>query len=63
MSKIHRRQPVIIDPEDWPLWLGEDGIGAAKLMRPVAEHVLDLQRVSYAVNSNRSTGPKLWGEI
>jgi len=63
MSEIHRRQPVIIDPEDWPLWLGEDGIGAAKLMRPVAEHVLDLQRVSYAVNSNRSTGPKLWGEI
>ena len=63
MSEIHRRQPVIIDPEDWPLWLGEDGIGAAKLMRPIAEHVLDLQRVSYAVNSNRSTGPKLWGEI
>ena len=63
MSKIHHRLPVIIDPGDWPLWLGEDGKGAAKLMRPVAEHVLDLQRVSSAVNSNRSAGPKLWNEI
>jgi putative SOS response-associated peptidase YedK len=63
MSKIHHRLPVIIDPGDWPLWLGEDGKGAAKLMRPVAEHVLDLQRVSSAVNSNRSAGPKLWDEI
>ena len=63
MSKIHHRLPVIIDPGDWPLWLGEDGKGAAKLMRPVAEHVLDLQRVSSAVNFNRSTGPKLWDEI
>ena len=33
MSEIHHRLPVIIDPEDWPLWLGEDGKGAAKLMR------------------------------
>ena len=63
MSAIHHRLPVIIDPEDWPLWLGEDGKGAAKLMKPIAEHVLDLQRVSYAVNSNRSSGPELWDHI
>ena len=63
MGKIHHRLPVILDPEDWPLWLGEDGKGAAKLMRPIPEPVLDLQRVSYAVNSNRATGPELWDQI
>ncbi len=63
MGKIHHRLPVIIGPEDWPLWLGEAGKGAAILMRPVEEHVLDLQRVSTAVNSNRASGPKLWEEV
>lgn len=63
MGKIHHRLPVIIGPEDWPLWLGEAGKGAANLMQPVAEYVLDLQRVSTAVNSSRASGPKLWEKI
>jgi len=63
MGEIHHRLPVILGQEDWPLWLGEAGKGAAILMRPVAEHVLDLQRVSTAVNSNRASGPKLWEEV
>jgi putative SOS response-associated peptidase YedK len=63
MSEIHHRLPVIIDPEDWPLWLGEDGKGAAKLMRPIAEHVLDVRRVNTAVNSNCASGRKLWEEV
>ena len=63
MNKIHHRLPVILSPEDWPLWLGEVGRGAAALMSPVAEHVLNLQRVSTAVNSNRASGSKLWEEI
>ena len=32
-------------------------------MRPVADDVLDLRRVSSAVNSNRATGPELWNVI
>jgi len=60
MGKIHHRLPVILGQEDWPLWLGEAGKGAAILMRAVEEHVLDLQRVSTAVNSNRASGRKLW---
>ncbi|MDA9823782.1 SOS response-associated peptidase, partial [Paracoccaceae bacterium] len=44
-------------------WLGEAGKGAATLMRPVADDVLDLQRVSSAINSNRATGPELWNVI
>lgn len=29
MSAIHHRMPVILDPADWALWLGEEGKGAA----------------------------------
>ena len=32
-------------------------------MRPVADDVLDLYRVSRAVNSNRATGAKFWKVI
>lgn len=59
MSPIHDRLPVILDPEDWPLWLGEAGHGAARLMRPVPEGALDLVRVSTRVNSSRAEGPDL----
>ena len=59
MAPIHDRLPVILDPADWPLWLGEAGHGAATLMRPAAEGALSFRRVSTAVNSNRAEGPDL----
>ena len=63
MAEIHHRLPVILSPEEWPLWLGEAGKGAALLMQPIAEKALDLSRVSSFVNSNRATGPELWKVI
>lgn len=59
MSAIHHRMPVIVAPEDWPLWLGEAGKGAAILMRPAPDDLLISQRVSTKVNSNRASGPDL----
>lgn len=59
MGKIHHRIPVILEPADWPLWLGEAGRGAAPLMRATGEDVLTFRRVSTAVNSNRAAGPEL----
>lgn len=58
MQGIHDREPVILDPKDWALWLGEVGHGAAPLMRPTSG-VLDRHRVDMAVNSNRAAGPNL----
>ena len=63
MTEIHHRLPVILGPNEWPLWLGEAGKGAATLMQPVADDVLNLQRVDSAINSNRATGPELWHVI
>ncbi len=59
LSHIHTRMPVIIAPQDWPLWLGEAGHGAARLMRPAPEGALKFWRVSTAVNSNRASGADL----
>lgn len=59
MAAIHHREPVILEPADWPLWLGEAGHGAAALMRPTAEGVLQAHRVDPRVNSNRAEGPDL----
>ncbi|PRY92526.1 SOS response-associated peptidase [Donghicola tyrosinivorans] len=59
MSTIHHRMPVVLEPENFGLWLGEEGHGAAPLMRPAAEEVLRWYRVDPAVNSNRAEGPEL----
>ena len=59
MSQIHHRMPVSLGPDDWPLWLGEAGRGAAALMVAPPEDALSFHRVSTAVNSNRAAGPEL----
>ena len=59
MAPIHHRIPVVLEAEDWPLWLGEAGKGAARLMQAPGEDVLHFNRVSRAVNSNRASGPEL----
>lgn len=59
LAAIHDRAPLVLEPSDWALWLGEAGPGAARLMRPAAEGVLALHRVGLEVNSNRAEGPGL----
>ena len=56
---VHHRMPVILEPENWAKWLGEEGHGAALLMRPAAEDVLRFHRVAREVNSNRAQGAHL----
>ena len=59
MAQIHHRMPVILEPQDWPLWLGEEGKGAATLMKAAPEDTLIWHRVDRAVNSNRASGEGL----
>lgn len=59
MAAIHHRVPVILEPRDWPMWLGEAGKGAARLMTALPDGALTFHRVDPAVNSNRASGPEL----
>ena len=59
MARVHHRMPVILAPQDWALWLGEEGKGAALLMKPAPKGTLSNYRVSRAVNSSRVESPDL----
>ncbi len=59
MAQIHHRMPVVLRQEDWALWLGEAGHGAATLMKSAPDDALQFWRVDTAVNSNRAEGAQL----
>lgn len=59
VAHLHDRQPVILPPAAQGLWLGEEGHGAARLMRPSDGGTLRAWRVGTAVNSNRARGAGL----
>ena len=59
MAEIHNRIPVLLEPGDWGLWLGENGKGAARLMTAAPDEGYDMYRVGTEVNSNRATGEGL----
>lgn len=59
ISAIHHRMPVIIAPENFGLWLGEEGKGAATLMRPAPTGTALSYRVSRDVNGARFDEPRL----
>lgn len=63
LSTLHARMPVIVAPENWALWLGEEGEGAAVLMTAAPEDHLRFHRVDRAVNKMSAAGPELVSSI
>lgn len=59
MSAIHHRMPVTLSPDQYGLWLGEEGRGAARLMLAGPEDRFRFHRVDRRVNSNRASGQGL----
>ena len=59
VGSIHHRMPVVLEPADWALWLGEAGKGAARLMTAAPEDALEFYRVDPKVNSNRASSADL----
>ena len=55
--------PVILEPDAWAVWLGEDTAAAMRLMRPAADDVLHLWPVSRAVNSVWNNGAELLDRV
>lgn len=59
MRAIHDRMPVILEPEDWPVWLGEQDGHATLLLRPAPEGTLKLWPVSPRVNTPKNNAAHL----
>ena len=55
----HDRMPVIIQREDWPIWLGEVAGHAADLLHPPPDELTLAWPVGQAINSPRNNGPEL----
>jgi putative SOS response-associated peptidase YedK len=58
LRPLHERMPVVLEPADWPLWLGETQGDAGALLRPSAVE-FRTWRVSTAVNNVRNDTPAL----
>jgi putative SOS response-associated peptidase YedK len=41
LAPLHHRMPVVVAPEAFPLWLGEAGDGASRLMVPAEDDLLE----------------------
>jgi putative SOS response-associated peptidase YedK len=59
MAELHNRMPLVIDPKDWPAWLGEVEADPATLLGPPPDDTLRAWPVSQAVNTPRNNGPEL----
>src|SRR5215472_813694 len=58
LRPLHERMSVILEPADWPAWLGELEGGAAALLRPSGAE-LRVWRVGTAVNNVRNDSEAL----
>lgn len=59
LAKVHQREPVTVRQEDFDLWLGEEGEGAAALMQSADPTHLVRHRVGTEVNSGYVDRPDL----
>lgn len=65
VSKVHHREPVILEPSAWDEWLDE-GRGptlVASMLRPVDDAVLQFHLVSRRVNSPRENTAELVNRV
>jgi putative SOS response-associated peptidase YedK len=62
VADVHDRMPVIVDREDWDLWLAPEGLEpaeAGRLLRPAAAGRLQVAEVADLVNDPKRDGPEL----
>jgi putative SOS response-associated peptidase YedK len=59
LRPLHERMPVILEPADWPGWLGEAPADPLALLRPAAEDVLRAWPVDRRVGNVRNNDPGL----
>jgi putative SOS response-associated peptidase YedK len=63
VGELHNRMPVILEQQDWSVWLGEVEGDPAGLLKPTGDDVLKVWPVSKQVNSPRNNGAELLEKI
>lgn len=63
IAALHERMPLILAPDDWPLWLGETDRDPARLLRPTPAGTLRAWPISTRVNDARQNDAGLADEI
>ena len=59
LRELHDRMPVVLEPADWPVWLGEAEGDPRELLIPANESVLRVWPVSPSLNKPRNNSPDL----
>jgi putative SOS response-associated peptidase YedK len=59
LANIQERMPVIIERQDWPIWLGEVEGDPTSLLQAAPEDVLRVWRVGKAVGNVKNDGAEL----
>ena len=59
VAELHDRMPVILEPADWSLWLGEVSGSPASLLHPLPLGTLRVWPVDRRVNRPKNNGPEL----
>jgi putative SOS response-associated peptidase YedK len=59
LAWLHDRMPVIIENQDWPVWLGETEDDPARLLHPACEGALRVWPVGERVSRPDQNGPDL----
>jgi putative SOS response-associated peptidase YedK len=59
IAELHDRMPVILEPPDWPVWLGEAEGDPGSLLHPPPAGTLRVWRVERRANSPKNNGPEL----
>jgi len=59
MAELHDRIPVILEKQDWPVWLGEVEGDHVALMQPAPDGLLRTWQVDRRVGSPRNNGLEL----
>src|SRR5438477_624149 len=63
VGDIHDRMPVIIGPEHWAAWLGEEPCDPASLLKPFPAERMTLWPVSKRVGSVKNNDPALTDRV
>jgi putative SOS response-associated peptidase YedK len=63
MAALHDRMPVILERQDWPMWLSEAEGDHAGLLHSAPDGLLRVWPVDRRVGSPRNNGPELLERI